>query len=138
GQVWRIDTGGRVSLAAGGLGTTNGIEVSPDGKTLYVNESVQRNVWAFRIGPGGALSGKRLLKKFDDHGFDGMRCDVDGNPFFPLSTPPQAPTRRWPRRSRPENSPGLPKKCTRGQPPAGRPYGETGEMRRPSAGSEPH
>ena len=50
GQVWKIDTGGKVTLAAGGMGTTNGIEVSPDGKTLYVNESVQRNVWAFRIG----------------------------------------------------------------------------------------
>ena len=54
-------------------------EVSPDGKTLYVNESVQRNVWAFKIGPDGELSDKRLVKKFDDHGFDGMRCDVDGN-----------------------------------------------------------
>ena len=31
------------------MGTTNGIEVSPDGKTLYVNESKQRNVWAFTI-----------------------------------------------------------------------------------------
>ena len=35
------------------MGTTNGIEVSPDGKTLYVNESVQRNVWAFPIRPDG-------------------------------------------------------------------------------------
>jgi sugar lactone lactonase YvrE len=79
GQVWRIDTSGKVSLAAEKMGTANGIEVSPDGKTLYVNESVQRNIWAFDIGKDGALSGKRLLKKFEDHGFDGMRCDVDGN-----------------------------------------------------------
>jgi sugar lactone lactonase YvrE len=79
GQVWRIDTKGKTHLAAGGMGTTNGIEVSPDGKTLYVNESVQRNVWAFKIGADGELSDKRLVKKFDDHGFDGMRCDVDGN-----------------------------------------------------------
>ena len=82
GQVWRIDTRGKVSLAAGDMGTSNGIEVSPDGKTLYVNESVQRNVWAFRIGAGGRLSNKRLLKKFDDFGFDGMRCDVDGNLYI--------------------------------------------------------
>ena len=79
GQVWRIDRGGKVALAAGRMGTTNGIEVGSDGKTLYVNESVQRNVWAFAIGSDGALSGKRLVKQFDDHGFDGMRCDVDGN-----------------------------------------------------------
>ena len=37
------------------MGTTNGIEVSPDGKTLYVNESVQRNVWAFDITADGSL-----------------------------------------------------------------------------------
>ncbi len=79
GQVWKIDRQGKVSLVAEKMGTTNGIEVSPDGKTLYVNESVQRNIWAFAIGPDGSLSGKRLLRKFDDHGFDGMRCDVDGN-----------------------------------------------------------
>jgi sugar lactone lactonase YvrE len=82
GQVWRIDREGKVSLAAEKMGTSNGIEVSPDGKTLYVNESVQRNIWAFDIGADGKLSGKRLLKKFDDHGFDGMRCDVDGNLYI--------------------------------------------------------
>jgi sugar lactone lactonase YvrE len=79
GQLWRIDKEGKTTLAAEKMGTTNGIEVSPDGQTLYVNESVQRNIWAFTIGRDGALSDKRLLKKFDDHGFDGMRCDVDGN-----------------------------------------------------------
>lgn len=82
GQIWRVDTKGKVSLAAGGLGTTNGIEVSPDGKTLYVNESVQRNVWAFTVAADGALKDKRLVKKFEDHGFDGMRCDADGNLYI--------------------------------------------------------
>ena len=64
------------------MGTTNGIEVSPDGRTLYVNESVQRNVWAFRIERDGTLSGKRLLLKFPDYGMDGMRCDIDGNLYI--------------------------------------------------------
>lgn len=82
GQIWRIDTKGKVERVAADMGTTNGIEVSPDGKTLYVNESVQRNVWAFDISPDGSLSRKRLLKKFPDHGFDGMRCDVDGNLYI--------------------------------------------------------
>ncbi|MCS6852204.1 MAG: SMP-30/gluconolactonase/LRE family protein [Gemmataceae bacterium] len=82
GRIWRISTDGKVSLAADGLGTTNGIEVSPDGKTLYVNESVQRTVWAFPIRADGSLGGKRLVTKFDDHGFDGMRCDVDGNLYI--------------------------------------------------------
>lgn len=79
GQVWRIDPSGKVTLASPDMGTTNGIEVSPDGKTLYVNESVQRNIWAFAIADDGSLKDKRLFKKFDDFGFDGMRCDTDGN-----------------------------------------------------------
>jgi len=38
-------------------------------------------VWAFTITKEG-LADKRLLKKFPDHGFDGMRCDVDGNLYI--------------------------------------------------------
>ena len=79
GQLWRVDTDGKTVRLAAGMGTTNGIEVSPDGRTLYVNESVQRNIWAFSIDSGVKLSGMRLFKSFEDHGFDGMRCDVDGN-----------------------------------------------------------
>lgn len=79
GQLWRVTKDGTTILEASDMGTTNGIEVSPDGKTLYVNESVQRTIWAFEIARDGALKNKRLFKKFDDFGFDGMRCDIDGN-----------------------------------------------------------
>jgi sugar lactone lactonase YvrE len=79
GQLWRMTADGRTHREAAGMGTTNGIEVSPDGRTVYVNESVQRNVWAFDRAADGSLGNKRLLRKFDDFGFDGMRCDVDGN-----------------------------------------------------------
>ncbi|MEQ8790315.1 MAG: SMP-30/gluconolactonase/LRE family protein [Pirellulaceae bacterium] len=82
GQIWRIDPTGKVTLLAGDLGTTNGIEVSPDGKTLYVNESVQRNVWAFPLKEDGTAGEKQLVKQFPDHGFDGMRCDADGNLYI--------------------------------------------------------
>ncbi len=82
GQIWRIDTAGKVTRVASDMGTTNGIEVSPDGKTLYVNESAQRNVWSFSIQPDGTLANKHLLKQFPDHGFDGMRCDVQGNLYI--------------------------------------------------------
>ena len=82
GQLWRIDSNGDVTQVAHDMGTTNGIEVSPDGRTLYVNESVQRNIWAFTITPERTLSDQRLLKRFPDFGFDGMRCDVDGNLYI--------------------------------------------------------
>jgi len=79
GQLWKIDPNGQTQLLATNMGTTNGIDVSPDSKTLYVNESVQRNIWAFPIKKDGTLGPKKLFKKFNDFGFDGMRCDVDGN-----------------------------------------------------------
>ena len=82
GQLWRIDRQGKVSKVADDMGTTNGIEVSPDGKTLYTNESVQRNVWSFPIRDDGTLGEKKLIKQFPDHGFDGMRCDADGNLYI--------------------------------------------------------
>ena len=82
GRIWRIDTDGKVSLLLDNLGTTNGIEVSPDGKTLYVNESVQRKVWAYDLSGDGQISNKRLLIEFPDFGMDGMRCDIKGNLFI--------------------------------------------------------
>ncbi len=82
GQLWRIDPSGQTERLAADMGTTNGIEVSPDGKTLYVNESVQRRVWAFDLTPERKLANKRLLKEFADFGFDGMRCDVVGNLYL--------------------------------------------------------
>ena len=82
GAIWRIDTDGKVSLLEGNMGTTNGIEVSPDGKRLYVNESVQRKVWIYDLAEDGTISNKRLLIEFPDFGMDGMRCDSDGNLYI--------------------------------------------------------
>jgi gluconolactonase len=61
------------------MGTTNGIEVSPDDRILYVNESVQRRIWAYDLSPSGEISNKRLFCQFEDFGLDGMRCDIGGN-----------------------------------------------------------
>ncbi|WP_409343261.1 SMP-30/gluconolactonase/LRE family protein [Paenibacillus sp. MBLB4367] len=79
GQLWRIAPNGEVTLLEAGMGTTNGIEVSPDGQTLYVNETVQRRIWAYDLSPERTVSNKRLLIEFPDFGMDGMRCDVTGN-----------------------------------------------------------
>ncbi len=73
---------GRFVLLEANTGTTNGIEVSPDGRTLYVNETVQRNVWAYDLSPTGEISNKRLLIQFLDYAMDGMRCDVEGNLYI--------------------------------------------------------
>lgn len=83
GNLWMIGTDGTVTLLEANMGTTNGVEVSADEKHLYVNESVQRNVWKYDIdAKTGAVKNKRLLIQFPDHGMDGMRSDVDGNLYI--------------------------------------------------------
>ena len=82
GQIWRVDTDGAVTLLEAEMGTTNGIEVSPDEKVLYVNESAQRNVWAYDLSPEGEVRNKRLLIQFPDFNMDGMRCDIEGNLYI--------------------------------------------------------
>ena len=82
GQIWRVDTDGKVTRLEADMGATNGIEVSPDEKILYVNESAQRNVWAYDLSPDGEISNKRLLIQFPDFNMDGMRCDIEGNLYI--------------------------------------------------------
>ena len=82
GSIWRIDTDGKVTLLEKNMGTTNGVEVSPDEKKLYVNESVQRKVWSYDLSDSGTVSNKKLLIEFPDFGMDGMRCDVEGNLYI--------------------------------------------------------
>ena len=79
GQLWRVSPDGSVDLMEDHMGTTNGIEVSPDEKTLYVNESRQRRIWAYDLVDGRELENKRLFYEFEDFQMDGMRCDAEGN-----------------------------------------------------------
>jgi sugar lactone lactonase YvrE len=83
GQVWRIVRGpdgkglGEAMTVDRKLGTTNGLDLSPDGATLYVDESETREIWAYRL-EGAKLAAPRLVKKFADFGLDGLRTDIDG------------------------------------------------------------
>ena len=79
GQIWRIEPTGETILLARSMGTTNGITLSPDEKRLYVNESVQRKIWKFDVDETGNISNKTLFAEFPDFGFDGMKCDSQGN-----------------------------------------------------------
>lgn len=79
GQLWLIRSDGTTFCLEKNMGTTNGIEVSPDGKYLFVNESVQRKIWKYKIDKEGFISDKRLFHAFSDFGLDGMRCDRKGN-----------------------------------------------------------
>ena len=54
GRVWRIDRAadgatGAPMHSARPMGEANGIDLSPDGATLYVSETDTREIWAYRI-----------------------------------------------------------------------------------------
>ncbi len=59
------------------MGATNGIDLSPDGKTLYVGESETREIWSYQI-QGDELGAPKLVTKFNDFSIDGLRTDIDG------------------------------------------------------------
>ena len=82
GRLWRINKDGTSTLLEDNMGTTNGIEVSPDNKTLYVNESVQRTVWRYQLDKAGNISNKALFHQFENHGLDCMRTDKQGNLYI--------------------------------------------------------
>ncbi len=79
GKLWRIDPDGTSTLLEDSMGTTNGITLSPDEATLYVNESIQRTVWKYSVDQDGNISQKKLFHQFNDFGMDGMKCDNEGN-----------------------------------------------------------
>jgi sugar lactone lactonase YvrE len=82
GQLWRIDTDGSSSLVEKDMGTTNGVEISPDQSRLYVNESAQRRVWVYDLDKKLQARNKRLLIQFPDFGLDGMRTDAKGHLYI--------------------------------------------------------
>lgn len=81
GNLWKVSKENGFELLEGNMGTTNGIEVSHDGKKLYVNESVQRKIWSYDILEDGAINNKKAFYSFDDFGLDGMRFHKNGNLF---------------------------------------------------------
>jgi len=80
GRIWRIDSDGKATLLDSLQGPANGIEISTDEKTLYVNAVPK--VWAYDLLPTGEVGKKRLLVEFPDFGMDGMRCDTKGNLYI--------------------------------------------------------
>jgi sugar lactone lactonase YvrE len=78
GALYRFD-GGQVARMDEGYVITNGPALSPDGRTLYHTDTLEKCVYAFDIGADGALSGKRLFVRLEGGGYpDGMAVDALG------------------------------------------------------------
>jgi D-xylono/L-arabinono-1,4-lactonase len=81
GVLVRIDTGGRVSIVAEGIGCANGMGFSPDLHTFYQTDSETRTIYAYDYDArSGRIANKRSLVVLDssDGVPDGMTVDRDG------------------------------------------------------------
>ncbi len=77
--VYRIAPSGELSLLARPKGRPNGIALSPNGKTLYVSNSDERNVRAYTLDRKGAATDERVLVSGIEGIPDGIRTDEYGN-----------------------------------------------------------
>jgi len=80
GGLYRLSPAGRVEQLADDIGFANGPCFSPDGRTLYLADSLARVIWAYDYDPRGPLSNKRSF--VETHGFesgpDGATVDAEG------------------------------------------------------------
>ncbi|WP_068875578.1 MULTISPECIES: SMP-30/gluconolactonase/LRE family protein [unclassified Phenylobacterium] len=79
GALYRLDERG-LRRMDDGYCITNGPAVSPDGRTLYHTDTLQRVLYAFDLAPDGSLSNKRVFARIEDGaGYpDGPTVDAEG------------------------------------------------------------
>lgn len=81
GALWCWQSGAAPVLAEAGLTVVNGPAFSPDGRTLYLSDSVGRRILAFDVAPGApVLTNRRVFASMAvDEGYpDGLTVDADG------------------------------------------------------------
>jgi xylono-1,5-lactonase len=79
GTLYRVNDAGEVVAQDDDYVITNGPAMSPDGRTLYHNDTLRRVVYAFDVNEDGTLSGKRIFAAISGDGYpDGMAVDAEG------------------------------------------------------------
>ncbi len=90
GAVMHLGADGRLRRLVEGIHYSNGVALTPDGRSLYVSEHLARRVLLFDVAADGTLSNKRTFVRLDDLvgadptrswevGPDGLAVDHDGN-----------------------------------------------------------
>jgi gluconolactonase len=106
-QVYYVAPDGtaKVVVPPGEYSMPNGVELSPDGKTLYLNNTWQspgeNYIWAYDVAADGSVSNKRQFAKLDltpavldaekpqdrlDSGADGSAVDTEGRYYVATRT----------------------------------------------------
>lgn len=82
--VFRIAPGGELSVATDDFEFPNGLAFSPDGRTLYVDDTRRFHIRAYDVGRDGTMANGRLFADMTspDPGVpDGMKVDTEGNVY---------------------------------------------------------
>jgi sugar lactone lactonase YvrE len=85
GKVYHLTAGGALTPVADDLHYANGVQLSADGKLLYVNESEAGRVITFAVQDDGSLADRRLFVRLTALGEpadaypDGIKLGPDGN-----------------------------------------------------------
>jgi D-xylonolactonase len=82
GVLYRVGgkRGANVTRMDDGYIITNGPAISPDGRTLYHTDTLEKRIYAFDLVADGTLSNKRLFVTLADGGYpDGMAVDAAGH-----------------------------------------------------------
>jgi sugar lactone lactonase YvrE len=77
-SVFLVQDDGSVSVAADDLDGPNGMEISPDGRTLIVAETRGGRLTAFDVEADGRLTGRRVFAEFVRATPDGICLDAEG------------------------------------------------------------
>ncbi|MFP6562148.1 SMP-30/gluconolactonase/LRE family protein [Paraburkholderia sp. B3] len=79
GVLYRVDFNGAMSVQDRGYVITNGPAMSPDGRTLYHVDTLERAIYAFDVAGDGELTGRRLFAAHAEPGYpDGLAVDSQG------------------------------------------------------------
>ncbi len=82
--VFRIAPDGMLAPVADDFERPNGLAFSPDGRTLYVDDTRRFHIRAFDVRPDGSLTNSRIfadLRAPEPGVPDGMKVDVEGNVY---------------------------------------------------------
>ncbi len=78
GVLYRLGDGDLQARDSGCV-ITNGPAASPDGRIFYHTDTLQKTIYAYDMGPHGALSGKRVFTRIAGNGNpDGTTVDAEG------------------------------------------------------------
>jgi gluconolactonase len=89
-SVYYVTPGGRTIQVADGIVRPNGIQLSPDDRVLYVNDTEGEDLFAFDVQPDGTLRNRRIFAKYLGvkktaegvlSGADGMAIDSEGRVY---------------------------------------------------------